>query len=246
MSEEELEVVSETTQEVTETSEPEIKEEESGTSEEPEAPKDTGVQKRFNKLTAEKYAEKRRADALEKQLAEAQAVPVSIGEEAPTLEKFDYDDAKFNEASIKYHVGQAVAKSNAEQTERNIQTDRDRVNQEFARKIEASGIEDYGTVIQTLITSVPLPEGLITAIQADDKGPELAYYLGNHLDVADKLAAMSVISAALELGKISAGLSGKKTKTPSNAPTPVKTIGGGGGTNKEPGEMTMEDIYNIP
>ena len=54
-------------EEVPETSEPEIKEEESGTSEEPEAPKDTGIRKRINALTAEKYAQKRRADAAEKQ-----------------------------------------------------------------------------------------------------------------------------------------------------------------------------------
>lgn len=240
MSDEE-EVISETTEEVTETSEPEIKEEESGTSEEP---KDTKIQARFNKLTAEKYEQKRRADAAEKQLAELKTVPVSTGGEAPTLEKFDYDDAKFNEASIKYQINQALAESNAEQTARNIQTDRDRTNQEFGRKIEASNIEDYSTVINGLIESVPLPEGLVTAIQQDEKGPELAYYLGKHLDVADNLAKLDVISAALELGKISAGLSGKKMKTPSNAPTPVKTIGGSGGTNKEPGEMSMEEIYD--
>lgn len=238
------EVISETIpEEVTEPSEPEIKEEESGTSEEP---KDNKIQARFNKITAEKYEQKRRADALEKELAELKTVPVSTGEEAPTLEKFDYDDAKFNEASIKYQVDQAMR--NVEQLARTTQTqvNRDKVNQEFARKIAASDIEDYSKTISTLITAVPLSEGIVTAIQQDEKGPELAYYLGKHLDVADKLAAMDVIPAALELGKISAGLSGKKTKTASNAPTPVKTIGGSGGTNKEQGEMTMEEIYDIP
>lgn len=238
------EVISETIpEEVTETSEPEIKEEESGTSEEP---KDNKIQARFNKITAEKYEQKRRADALEKELAELKTVPVSTGGEAPTLEKFDYDDAKFNEASIKYQVNQAVTQSNAKQRERDIQSDRDKVNQEFARKIAASDIEDYSKTIDTLITAVPLSEGIVTAIQQDEKGPELAYYLGKHLDVADRLAAMDVIPAALELGKISAGLSGKKTKTTSNAPTPVKTIGGSGVKTNNPGEMSMEEIYNDP
>ena len=237
------EVISETTEEVTETSEPEIKEEESGTSEEP---KETGIQKRINALTAEKYEQKRRADALEEKLAKLQTVPVNTGEGMPTLEKFDYDDVKFNEASIKYQVNQAVAQSNAEQRERDIQSDRDKANQEFARKIAVSDITDYSKTISTLITAVPLSEGIVTAIQQDEKGPELAYYLGKHLDVADKLAAMDVIPAALELGKISAGLSGKKTKTTSNAPIPVKTIGGSGGTNKEPGAMSMKEIYDSP
>lgn len=240
----EEEAISETiTEEVTETSEPEIKEEESGTSEEP---KDTKLQERFNKITAEKYEQKRRADAAEKRLAELKTVPVPTGEEAPTLEKFDYDDAKFNEAFIKYQINQAMTKNNAEQSARNTQADQDKVNEEFGRKIAASNIEDYSTVINGLNESILLPEGLLTAIQQDEKGPELAYYLGKHLDVADNLAKLDVISAALELGKISAGLSGKKTKTPSNAPTPVKTIGGSGGTNKDPGEQTMAEIYDSP
>ncbi len=228
--------------EVPETSEPEIKDEEAGTSEEPETPK---IQQRFNKLTAEKYDQKRRADAAEKELAELKAVPVTGVTGAPTLEKFDYDDAKFNEASIKYHVDRAIAESTATQRTATATAQRNASNQEFARKIATSGIEDYSDIITNLVQTVPLSEGIIDAIQQRAKGPELAYYLGKHLDIADRLAGIDPITAALELGKISAGLSGKKTKKTSNAPKPVETIGGSGGAKpKDYENMSMEEIYD--
>lgn len=248
MGAEEKEVSVETIEEVTETSaieekSPEVMEE-SGTSEEPE--KDTGIQKRFNQITAEKYEQKRRADALAEELATLKAATPAVAKGVPKLEDFDYDDAKFNQAYIDHAVQAATAKNIAEQKVSAAETHRTQANKEFARKIAASDIKDYSSVIDTLVRSVPLSEGIIDAIQQDEKGPELAYYLGKHLDVADRLAAVDPIAAALELGRISAGLSGKKTIAPSSAPDPVKTVGSeGGGKIKSYETMSMEEIYNL-
>ncbi len=239
------ELSAETTEEVTETSvteekPPEITEA-SETSEEPEK---TKVQKRINQITAEKYEQKRRADSLAAELATMKAnVPV-LPKGAPKLEDFDYDDVAFNRASIDHAVATAMSKNIADQRVIEVENRRTQANAEFARKIEASKIEGYSGVINNLIRSVPLPEGIIDAIQQDEKGPELAYYLGKHLDVADRLAVADPIAAALELGRISAGFSGKKTITPSNAPDPIKTVGGDGtGKIKNPEEMSMDEIY---
>ena len=234
------ELSAETTEEVTETSvTPPETTEASGTSE-----KDTGIQKRINQITAEKYEQKRRADSLAAELAMVKANVAVVPKGAPKLEDFDYDDAAFNRASINHAVATAMSKNIADQRAIEVESRRTRINAEFARKIEVSKIEGYSGVIDNLIRSVPLSEGIIDAIQQDEKGPELAYYLGKHLDVADRLAAADPIAAALELGRISAGFSGKKTITPSNAPDPIKTVGGEGtGKIKNPEEMSMDEIY---
>ena len=48
--------------------------------------KQAGFQKRINKVTADKYAEKRRADELQRQLNELNSKPVVEAAKKPTLE----------------------------------------------------------------------------------------------------------------------------------------------------------------
>jgi predicted RNase H-like nuclease (RuvC/YqgF family) len=71
---------------------------------ETDEPKTNNVEKRINKLTAEKFAEKRRAEALEEEnrrLKESREVDSSQESQGkPTLEQFDYDESKYTEALI--------------------------------------------------------------------------------------------------------------------------------------------------
>ena len=243
MSEESEEILSETTEEASEPSvtEPEI-EEESGASKEPEV---TGYQKRINKITADKHAERRRADELEQRLKDLQATSVPISTDVPKLEDFDYDDAKFNKAYIAHEVRKTHDEAVVAQQTRDATAVQTKVNAEFARKVAESAIPDYSDVINGLVGSVPLSEGLINAVMQAENGPEIAYHLGKNLDVADRLAAADPLVAALEIGRISAGLTGKKTKTPSKAPTPVQIVkGDGSGTGKNYEKMSMDEIYN--
>jgi len=135
MSEEETEQP-EITEEASETSEPEITSEGAGTSEEPGTPKNTGVQKRINEITADKHRERRRADALAKELSELKAVaPSVLVTDTPKLEDFDYDDAAFNRAYISHQVQKTVAENTNDQRKRDIENHRNQANQEFARKL---------------------------------------------------------------------------------------------------------------
>ena len=69
-----------------------------------------GFQKRINKVTAEKYAEKRKAEALQRQIDDMKAAaPQQPEVKAPTLEDHNYDEAAFNAASITHQVKQGVA-----------------------------------------------------------------------------------------------------------------------------------------
>ncbi len=70
-----------------------------------------------------------------------------------------------------------------------------------------------------------------------DKGPQLAHYLGKHLDVAESINLM-------KLGEISAQLANvKPTKQPSAAPDPIKPVKPGGSLNKSEDEKSMAEIY---
>jgi hypothetical protein len=55
---------------------------------------------------------------------------------------------------------------------------------------------------------------------------------------------MSPVSAALELGKISARMVAGKPPSITKAPDPVKTTGTGGISTKSKDSMSMEEIYN--
>ena len=205
-----------------------------------------GVQKRINKITADKHAERRRAEAAEARLKELEEKQANAPTKAPSLDdpEIDYDEDKYLEARIDYGVKKAAQESRLAQKGQTAQAAREAANSNFAQRVEKVGIDDYSEVIQGLVDTVPLSVDIVDAIQADEKGPELAYYLGKNLDVADKVAGMPPIVAALELGKISAKLSSGKPTKLTKAPAPVKQAGAGGGVRKDEKDMTMEEFYN--
>jgi hypothetical protein len=60
-------------------------------------------------------------------------------------------------------------------------------------------------------------------------GAEVAYFLGQHLDVADEIATANPMMAAMRLGEIRAQLAnGKPKPKPSAAPDPIAPISAGG------------------
>lgn len=203
-----------------------------------------GVQKRINKITAEKYEEKRRADELEKRLKAIESQPVQEAKE-PALEDFDYDDAKYQAALVQHQVQKALESQNKAEQERLAKERVNNMAQSFNAKVAefTEKTADYAEVV----SNVPqLPDATLEAVMTLENGPQVAYYLGKHLDVADEIASSSPIQAAIRLGEIRTLLSSSKPETkPSSAPDPVETITSGGGANKDVGEMSMEEIYNM-
>ena len=68
-----------------------------------------------------------------------------------------------------------------------------------------------------------LSDSMENAIIGSEQGPEILYYLGNHVDESYNIAKMDAINAARELGKIEAKLS--LAPKPTNAPKPIPKIG---------------------
>ena len=210
--------------------------------EEPDA-----VQKRFNKITADKYGEQRRADGLQEELnalKEAQNVVTPLGK-APTLEDSDYDEETHNAALIEYGIRkgtQAVAtqqaENHAQEAQRSIQTKfRDKETEYSA------GIPDYK---ESLANLPKFHDDTLQTILQLDNGPQMAHYLGKNLEVAHEIAALPPMLAAIKLGEIRMNLTNPKpiNKT-SAAPEPVVTLTSGSSQSKDIGEMSMAEIMNM-
>jgi len=191
-----------------------------------------GFQTRINKVTADKYAEKRRADALQVKLDELSKTPSVEQVKAPVLEDFDFDETAFNQANIQHQVQQELAKH--ADARRQTDTD-DRARQaadDFNQKVTKFGKEDFFEKAN----SIPvLPTGVADALMQSDIGPELIYHLADHLDQADALAGMTPAAAMMELGKIHSNMTAKQNIEPSAAPDPIQPLSSGGKISSERG-----------
>ena len=205
---------------------------ESATTKEEVKPVEDGFQKRINKVTADKYAEQRRADELQRKLDEMQAKPAETVTGAPTLEAHDYDEAKFNDANIKYQVSEALKAQMQAQQQAQSDVQAQQAQSDFNERIVKLGKDDFADVAG----AVPqLPVGVADALVGSENGAELIYHLGTHLDQADKLANMTPNQAIMALGRISANMSAKTPIKLSAAPDPITPINSGGTLKQERG-----------
>lgn len=190
-----------------------------------------GFQTRINKVTADKYAEKRRADALQAKLDELSKTPSVEQVKAPVIDDFDDDDA-FNQANIHHQVKQELAKQNAELRQTDTDDKARQAADDFNQKVTKFGKEDFFEKAN----SIPdLPAGVADALMQSDIGLELIYHLGGHLDQADALAGMTPAAAMMELGKIHSVITAKQNIEPSAAPDPIQPLSSGGAISSERG-----------
>ena len=73
--------------------------------------------------------------------------------------------------------------------------------------------------------SVPITSAMAEAIAESDVGPQVAYYLGKNRDEAARIAGLSPLAAAREIGRIEARLAAKPVAPPvTKAPPPPPKI----------------------
>mgnify|MGYP003663974355 CR=1 FL=1 len=189
------------------------------------------AQKRFNKIAAEKYAEKQRADELQRKLDERQAQPEAASG-APKLEEFDYDEALYSAASIKYQVSEAVKEQQAESQKATRNASVQAEQESFNNLVVDLGKNDFDEVA----ARVPaLDPALVKELMSSKEGVEMIYHLGNHLDVAHKISQMSAFQGMAEMTRISDRLAAKPNAKLSAAPDPIEPLNSGGSISKERG-----------
>ena len=204
-----------------------------------EEKRQTSFQRRFDELTADKYAERQRADELMKQnqrLLElygkggaTQQTQPQDGE--PKREGFEsYED--FVTARAEYRAEQKVTaaldKFMAAQQETQTKTAKDNdqaaADKQFRdRRSELERkVPDYREVIEGW--QPKLPDGVIDMIIRHPEGPNLSYHFAKSPELEAKVRDAPSYMQGIVLGEILAAL--KSTVKETSAPTPGKPVGG--------------------
>jgi hypothetical protein len=227
--------------ETEETPEDELEGDEPSEPEKPKVPK--GFQKRINKRTADYYREKNRADELEKKIADLEAQrPVDVGSK-PKIEDFDFDEAAHQEALLDWKLEQKVAKIQLKTKAQQAKANADTVLEQYQRKVETSGLEDFDEVVTPLYQNKILGDAAYEALLIQDNGPLIEYHLAKNLELAAKIGSKTPAQQAAEIGKLSVKLAAPKGRKTTKAPDPVKPAkSGGGGLSKDATEMSMDEL----
>jgi len=208
-----------------------------------------GFQKRINKVTADKHTERRRADSLQTEVDELkrqQPKKQELPNQPPVAEDFDFDDDKLRKAEIDFAIQKNNKELQARHKQENAHLESQKIQSEYdTKRVE---FEKKTPDFQEVIKNIPaFPQETFDLIMSADNGPALVYHLGQRLDVADEVASLSPMNAALLLGKISSNLSDatKNIKTTS-APEPIQTLEGSGEMPKDYSQMSQAEICNLP
>ena len=200
-----------------------------------------GFQKRINKVTADKYEETRRADALQARLDKLENNSVDkVDAKAPTLEEYEYDDEAFNKANLSFHVQQEMQKQTDLQGQAAANVKAQQGVEKFNEQITALGKEDFSEKASAIPN---LPNGVADALMQVDNGAEMIYHLGTHLDKADALANMTPAAAMMELGRLSVEMKTKPEIKTSAAPEPIEPLQSGSSLPSEIGDDISIDAW---
>lgn len=152
----------------------------------------------------------------------------------PTLEQFEFDEDKYQDALMDYRVNAAIkVRDDANDKQRkevqqrkylqDYQTRVDNINQLGVKAHEdyvAKVVENSGLKITPLMADI---------ISQSENGHNIAYHLGSNLEEAATIAQMPPHLQAAAIGRLEAKLGATPTKVTTKAPQPITPVGGGGG-----------------
>lgn len=215
-----------------------------------EQPKKGGVQKRIDELTRKAHEAEREAAFWREQAAKSQAPSTDAAK--PARDSFD-SDADYFEALADWKAEQKVGEFRKQQqtealnkAEQNQTATRFELYQErVSTALEA--MPDYHEVVGG--SDVPAAAHVLESILDSDSGPQLAYHLAKHPDVAQRLNELTPVQAAREIGRLEAQLAQPKAETTppkrtTNAPAPINPVRGSNGQfSKAPEQMSDAEWY---
>lgn len=206
-------------------------------------------QRRIDRLTAQKYQERARADMLEQRLNQIeqrlQQPQKPASDDAPDMSKFD-DLQGGIDARAEWVAQREAAKAVEELGKRWSQAQQEQaakqVQQAFASRVKAFAeqVPDFEEVIDAG-DFVPT-QAMQHAIFESDLGPRIAYYLAQHSDEAQRIVGMSPTAAIRAIGRIEAKLESNPIAKPvSKAPKPTEPVEGKGAASKDPDKMPADE-----
>jgi len=206
-----------------------------------------GVQKKIDKLTKQR-ADAEREAAYHKGRADAVEASVQPNDEPEDDEGLHEYDFTSTEEYVKAEVAAGIKKGiEGIQVENSRKTQSDQAAaSEVVLDKAREKYDDFDAVVFASTGVVTNPEILKVLQTTGDAMGDLLYYMGSNPKESQKINAMSPMAAAVELGAIKAKLM-TKSKTPpnkTNAPDPLKRVGGGGASNaKTEDKMSQEELF---
>jgi hypothetical protein len=181
-----------------------------------------GAEARISELTRLRREAERDRDYWRDQASrQPQAKPETVAPEAPKplpkLADFNYDEDAY-QAAMAAHLRTEAAQAAREEfrKEQAQLTERQRAESWAKRQAEfAAKTPDY----EEKAFYAPITKEVAEIVKDLEKGPAVAYYLGEHPDEARAISAMSERQAAIAIGRIEAKLD--QPAAPASAPKPV-------------------------
>lgn len=200
----------------------------------PEEQKPKGVQKRLDELTRNWREEQRRSQFLEQQLLREQQLreqaakppEAEAPQGAPKVEDFqNYED--FVAAKARYEVRQELEAERQKERATTEQRQRESREQAFYAKAQefAADHEDFNDI--AFSNHFPVTDEMAQVMHESEIGPQMLYHLAKNPSEAVRIAQMSPLNAARELGRLEMRLA-PQPKRNSNAPPPIDPVNGSG------------------
>ena len=174
----------------------------------------TFTQEELDAIVGKRLArEQRKWEREQAQKAKSQPVP------SEPLKADDFADTQtYADALAERKAQELLAKRDAE-AERQATLDAYHDREEEAR----NKYDDFEQVAYN--PKLPVTETMAQTIQASDNGPDVIYYLGSNPKEAERIARLSPLLQAREIGKIEANLGANPpAKKTSTAPAPIAPV----------------------
>lgn len=152
----------------------------------------------------------------EREQAARQTVPVAP-KEMPSIDNFESTDA--------YAEALALRKAEELLAQRDRQKEQAKIVEDYSEREEKARdkYDDFEDVVYN--PKLRITDVMAETIQYSDLGPDLAYWLGSNPKEAERIARLSPILQAREIGKIEVRLSDNPpVKKTTSAPTPISPV----------------------
>jgi hypothetical protein len=198
------------------------------------------AQDRINDLTRARREAERERDFYKGLVS--QPTPVSPdGADKPTPDTFDtYDD--YVEALTDWKVSQTLIKQSSETANRTEELVR-QANWQSKMEAAQSLLPDYEAVVGS--SEVPISPHVAQALMDSDRGPELAYHMAQHPELAAELNKLSPVKAAMTLGRLETTLAAPAAKPATKAPAPINPIRSAPARQADFAKASMDDYIEM-
>lgn len=169
----------------------------------------------------------------------------------PTLEAYDYNVAAFQKAHSEWAVERALKQRDEQTQQAESRKHQTEITATYNQKV--ADFADEHPDFPEIVGSIPYPlaSEAQAAIMAHERGPEIAYFLGNNDDEAFALASIQPHLAAAAVERLAKRLTAApatpatppKPKPVSQAPAPVPTVSGRSPAEVPPEKLTDDEWY---